>query len=77
MPPSFLLAFDDANRAKSGYAVADRGGVEDIDDLVDVLVGVGLFLFEAGPPTSAGDDAPIGEFFLDGPSAAGSNRGPA
>jgi len=37
--------------------VADGGGVEDVDDLGNVLVGVGLFFFEARWASGAGDDA--------------------
>ena len=59
-----VLAFDDSKGTKAGHAVADRGGMQHVNDLVDVLICVGLFLFKSGSAASAGDDAPFGEFLL-------------
>jgi len=59
-----VLALDDSKWTKAGHAAADRGGMEDVNDLVDVFVGIGLLFFQARPATSAGDDTPFGELFL-------------
>jgi hypothetical protein len=59
-----MSTLDNSKGTKSGHTVADRGGVEDVNDLVDVLVCVGLLLFEARPASGTGDDTPFGEFLL-------------
>ena len=38
------LAFDDSDGAEAGDAFAEAGLLDDADHVVDVLVGVGLFL---------------------------------
>ncbi len=71
-----VLAFDDSKGTKAGHAVADRGGMEYVHNLVDILVSVGLLFLQPSPATSTGNNAPLGEFLHDGPPAARPDRGP-
>ena len=48
-----------------GDAVGDVGVVEDVDDLDDVLVGVGLFLGKGGSASGAGDHAAVEKLSAD------------
>src|SRR3989304_594243 len=72
-PHGAVSTLDDSKGTKAGNAMADCGGVEDVDDLVNVLVGVGLLFFQPRPASGAGDDAAFGQFPLDVPPAAGAD----
>ena len=61
MPPdpvTYLSTLDDPDRAKSGDAMADGRGVEDVNNLVDVLIGVGHF-FSKGSIRAGADQNPL------------------
>ncbi len=54
IPRSLPLHYPD--RSEFGDAAADVGVVEDVDDLEDVLVGLGLFFVEAGSTAASGNN---------------------
>jgi hypothetical protein len=71
------LPLDNTERAEAGDFGGDACGVQHADDLGHVLVGFGLFLFEAGFTTGTGDHAPIKQFALDGSTLARADGRPA
>src|SRR5689334_21220859 len=65
-----VSSFDHAHRPEPGDFLGDAGLVDDLDDLVDVLVGGGLFLGESLVAPGAGDDADRVKLLVD-PTARG------
>ncbi len=51
------LPLDDSHRPQPRHFPGDPGAIDDIDDVIDVLVGGGLFLGEPLEAAGAGDDA--------------------
>src|SRR6267143_526070 len=62
---SLASALNDANRLHASDLLRQARFVDDVDNEVHVLVGIGLFFGEASPALSPCDDPSAEQFFVD------------
>ena len=63
-----FLPLDHADRPQPGHFLGQAGAVDDVDHLVDVLVGGRLLLGQPLPAAGPGDDARGVQFLVDPPA---------